>query len=223
MTQATPRTQAHQRIVAFVQARKGRRGLDNAVAQYNGIELSLTDLALVLSKGDPVEWEHFDDGETAEILRAVFEREPTLAEVTRFQKGMAAAYRAPAGQDLFDVLIGTDEASFAAWSKSQEDGYNGLMAWKEAERRTLAALPAPTLRWQPIDTASKNGRVILVNDTNESAAPWAAAKWLAGDEWSGWVYDDELMNDSQPGGPNPTLWFDIPSTECALAPNEVAP
>lgn len=213
MTQTSPRTEAHQRIAAFVQARKGRRGLDNSVAQYNGVELSLTDIALVLTKGEPVEWEYFDDGATAEILRAVFKREPTLGEVTRVQKGMAAAYRAPTGHDLFDALIGTDEASFTAWCKSQEDGYNGLMAWQEAERRTLAAVQAPTLRWLPIDTASKDGRVILVNDTNENAAPWAAAKWLPGDQWSGWVYDDELMNDCQPGGPNPTLWLDVPAAK----------
>lgn len=70
---------------------------------------------------------------------------------------------------------------------------------------------AKPVGWMSIETASKDGRVILVNDTNPDAAPWAAAKWLSMPEWSGWVYDDDLLNDSMPGGPMPTLWFDVPS------------
>ncbi len=66
------------------------------------------------------------------------------------------------------------------------------------------------MRWLPIKTAPKGEKPVLVNDTNEGNAPWAAARWLEGSEWSGWVYDDELMNDSYPLGPNPTCWLDIP-------------
>ena len=54
------------------------------------------------------------------------------------------------------------------------------------------------MRWLPIKTAPKGEKPVLVNDTNEGNAPWAAARWLEGSEWSGWVYDDELMNDSYP-------------------------
>lgn len=68
------------------------------------------------------------------------------------------------------------------------------------------------MHWQPIETASKDGTVILVNDMNELAcpAPWVAAKWLENEHWSGWVYEDELLNDSIPNGPQPTFWFDLP-------------
>ena len=66
------------------------------------------------------------------------------------------------------------------------------------------------MQWQSIESAPKDGTVILVEDTNESTAPWAAAKWLSGKEWSGWVYDDEILQDGLPLGPCPTLWLDVP-------------
>lgn len=67
-------------------------------------------------------------------------------------------------------------------------------------------------QWQKIDAAPQDGTVILVNDSNAPstlgvAAPWVAAKWLSGDEWSGWIYDDELLNDSCPLGPQPKYWL----------------
>lgn len=41
------------------------------------------------------------------------------------------------------------------------------------------------MNWLPISTAPKDGRIVLVNDTNDGSTPWAAAKWLEGEEWSG--------------------------------------
>lgn len=67
------------------------------------------------------------------------------------------------------------------------------------------------MQWQPIEAAPKDGSVILVNDTN-GGTPWAAAKWLAGEEWSGWIYEDELLQENFPLGPAPTVWLDIPPT-----------
>ena len=68
----------------------------------------------------------------------------------------------------------------------------------------------PPLWGVDVHSAPKDGTVILVEDTNESAAPWAAAKWMSTPEWSGWVYDDELLQDGLPLGPCPTLWLDVP-------------
>lgn len=65
--------------------------------------------------------------------------------------------------------------------------------------------------WRPIETAPRD-RVVLVNDTTAvSAAPWAAAKWLDCDDWEGWVYDDDILQDNAPCGPQPTHWYDLPS------------
>lgn len=66
------------------------------------------------------------------------------------------------------------------------------------------------MEWQPIDTAPKDGSMVLVNDTTPGWTPWAAAYWIDGDEWSGWVYDDENMLDSNPLGPRPTHWLYVP-------------
>lgn len=67
-----------------------------------------------------------------------------------------------------------------------------------------------SIHWQPIESAPRDGTVVLVEDTSDSNSPWAAAKWMEGVEWSGWVYDDDLLQDAFPLGPQPTMWLDVP-------------
>lgn len=65
--------------------------------------------------------------------------------------------------------------------------------------------------WTPIDQADKSA-VLLVNDTTGfSAAPWVAAKWIEGVEWSGWAYEDDILTDGNPEGPKPTHFFPVPT------------
>lgn len=85
------------------------------------------------------------------------------------------------------------------------------MPWRikrlEAENNALRKAMA---QWQKIDSAPKDGSVILVDDSNAlqgSTAPWVAAKWFANEVWSGWIYDDDLLNDSCPLGPEPKYWL----------------
>jgi len=63
--------------------------------------------------------------------------------------------------------------------------------------------------WQDISTAPKD-RTVLVNDTTGLHGQWVAAHWMQGDEWCGWIYDDDLALDSTPCGPEPTHWLDVP-------------
>lgn len=67
------------------------------------------------------------------------------------------------------------------------------------------------LGWLPIDLAPKDGSVVLVNNTRIQDAPWVAAKYLSGEEWSGCIYVDELLCDHNPLGPCPTHYFPVPS------------
>ena len=62
-------------------------------------------------------------------------------------------------------------------------------------------------QWQPIHTAPRVGSV-LVNDVSNGG--WAIACYQAGGGWSGWIYDDMLMNDAFPIGPEPTHWYPVP-------------
>lgn len=87
-----------------------------------------------------------------------------------------------------------------------EDG-NGEPLQDDAEAALAWIQAAQVIRRTPIATAPQDGRVILVNDTTGSTA-WAAAKWISSPEWSGWVYDDELLNDANPLGPQPTFWYE---------------
>lgn len=66
------------------------------------------------------------------------------------------------------------------------------------------------LQWQPIETAPRDGRIVLVNDTNEGLSPWAFASYLDSDDWAGWIYDDPTAQDSNPLGPQPTHWIPLP-------------
>lgn len=62
--------------------------------------------------------------------------------------------------------------------------------------------------WLPIDTAPKDGTVIIIS---ESASWPAAAKWLVinGDDffWEGWAYCDDLLMDY---APSPEFWIPMP-------------
>lgn len=66
------------------------------------------------------------------------------------------------------------------------------------------------MEWQPIETAPKDGAMILVNDTTFGLTPWVAASYHASDYWSGWMYDDATTQDCNPLGPNPTHWLPVP-------------
>lgn len=87
-----------------------------------------------------------------------------------------------------------------------EDG-NGEPLQDDADAALAWIQSAQAIRRAPISTAPRDGSVVLVNDTNGNA-PWAAAKWVSSPEWSGWVYDDELLNDANPLGPQPTIWYE---------------
>lgn len=77
-----------------------------------------------------------------------------------------------------------------------------------AERSALDVIFAAVVEIQPIDSAPTDGTVVMVNDTTScSALPWAPAKYTSAGEWSGWLYDDDIMNDCNPTGPQPTHWL----------------
>lgn len=106
-------------------------------------------------------------------------------------------------------------------AKPGHNALNQLTHRLDAALQAAASAQSPAMRWSPIDTAPQDGRVILVDDNGDGGTPWVAAKWLPGDEWSGWIYDDDVMNDCQPLGPRPTRWLEglDPSSD---APKEQA-
>ena len=77
--------------------------------------------------------------------------------------------------------------------------------------------PAVTVSdlWQPIKTAPKDGRLILVgdlfmSDEGKLEQTLALAKWYSCFEWSGWIYDDDTLQYERPEGPTASFWFDVP-------------
>lgn len=62
------------------------------------------------------------------------------------------------------------------------------------------------LQTLPIDTAPTDGTVVVVDDTT-GMTQWCEAKYTANDQWEGWIYTDDVCNDTNPGGPLPTSWI----------------
>ena len=66
--------------------------------------------------------------------------------------------------------------------------------------------------WVPINEAPHDGSAVLVNDTRDEhgISSTVEATYLNGEEWSGWIYTDELLLDSNPLGPEPTHFLRAP-------------
>lgn len=63
--------------------------------------------------------------------------------------------------------------------------------------------------WQPIETAPKDGRHILVNDPFQLPRV-VAAKWVEGEGYALFVYADEVLQDICAEGPQCTHWMPLP-------------
>lgn len=81
--------------------------------------------------------------------------------------------------------------------------------------KTTQSAAAGSTSWLPIATAPKDGTIVLVNDTTEGLCPFVAARYLDSPEWSGWIYDEEVLTDNNALGPNPTHWLPIPPVPAA--------
>lgn len=77
---------------------------------------------------------------------------------------------------------------------------------------TRACADGTLASWAPIKEAPHDGASVLVNDTRDESGSSSIveASYLAGDEWSGWVYTDELLLDANPMGPEPTHFLRAP-------------
>ena len=107
-----------------------------------------------------------------------------------------------------------EEMMRASWATGAES------AWRPVQERLhehIERLLEMSIRWASIEDAPKNAAAVLVNDTNPGMPPWVAAHWLQGEEWSGWVYNDEILHDSCLTGPQPTLFLRVPALPESIA------
>ena len=63
--------------------------------------------------------------------------------------------------------------------------------------------------WQPIETAPKDGRHILIWDW-EGLASIVEIYWAKDSDWEGWVYAEELLAEACPEVDDPTHWQPVP-------------
>ena len=86
-----------------------------------------------------------------------------------------------------------------------------VLPWPSFAAPTAAAAGA----WRPIETAPKDGRLILVDDLFMSdkgklEKTIALVKWSSCAKWSGWIYDDDTLQHERLEGPTASFWFDVP-------------
>jgi len=89
-----------------------------------------------------IDWQHFDDGKTADAMREMGIRLPTLRDVTNLQKAMASAYRAALTSAPAEP---SDEQIIEAWAKYSHYGFSTITNRIERAREILAIrAPAET-------------------------------------------------------------------------------
>lgn len=61
------------------------------------------------------------------------------------------------------------------------------------------------VQWPPIETAPKDGSVIWAFNGEQ-----ARMKWVSGDNYALWIWDDCALSDIDPSPEQPTHWMPLP-------------
>ncbi|HEU0196171.1 MAG TPA: hypothetical protein VFQ88_03015 [Nevskiaceae bacterium] len=94
----------------------------------------------------------------------------------------------------------------ALWSKAVD---RTTAAQHELQSRTDAGAECPVQErsaWRDIATAPKDGTAIWAFNGEQ-----ARMRWIAGDGYALWIYDDALLGDACPDPDQPTHWMPLPS------------
>lgn len=62
------------------------------------------------------------------------------------------------------------------------------------------------MKWQPIETAPRDGTEIWAFNGEQ-----ARMHWVEGDGFALWIWSDELLSDIDPCAEQPTHWMPLPA------------
>ena len=87
---------------------------------------------------------------------------------------------------------------------------NDSNGWKDRDKLAgmLAAAPTPPVsedRWQPIETAPKDGIEVWCFNGEP-----CVMRWISGEGYALWVYVDPLCSDADPEPEQPSHWMPLP-------------
>ena len=91
-----------------------------------------------------------------------------------------------------------------------ENAPNASSGWKDRDKLAamLVAAPTPPVsedRWQPIETAPKDGIEVWCFNGEH-----CVMRWISGEGYALWVYVDPLLSDADPEPEQPSHWMPLP-------------
>lgn len=212
-------TEAHLALVGLTpspsvhrQASAGQEG-DDEPSEVETVIACLGDDAAMLRSENP-------ESEVAENMDRASDLLAILSNSTAVQIAEALTFYAAGNHFIQHDSSAWDTVSGEPPNFYEDEANTATVEDGSIAKLAIAALStaAPESGWRPITDAERDGSLFLVNDTTGLFAPYCMAKWLQGEEWAGWVYDDDVCNDSNPLGPQPThcMWIDsIPAAPTA--------
>jgi hypothetical protein len=110
-----------------------------------------------------------------------------------------------------DGLNGYNESAPSVWLKKDNAEAAAARLFKSSITPLAGPLPrVAATAWQPIETAPKDGTEVWAFNGEQ-----ARMLWSEGEEWSLWVWADQLLADADPEPDQPTHWQPLPSAPAA--------
>lgn len=120
---------------------------------------------------------------------------------------MTPTLKEAAAQAVEALKLGRESVSWAI-NGSKDDEKRWEQYTLERIDSTISALESAIAGagWMPMESAPKDGTVIWAFNDEQ-----ARMRWVEGEGYALWIWDDETLNDIDPNVAQPTHWMPLPA------------